>query len=360
MGEIATLPTSQPAELSQDIVEALVLDGDLGKMRPAQRVAYYVHRCRMLGIDPGEQPFQLIKLNGKLTLYATKTCANALTRANRLSVEIKRTTFEGSLVIVEARASDPSGRFADDVGVIDLDKESLSKANALMKCATKAKRRAILALVGLGLLDVSEVEDIRGAQQVRIDVGTGEIGPDQVPVDAIDTTGTPQRRGDLGPRCSGKSVGIAEGNDRRIGELAELVQRDMGTIWRAALQRAAIDLEKYVEADGEQPCDPWALTVDDGKRLREWLDGAIAKKRGPESSESGDPNSQTAQSASVRKHVIETYDHLCNVGECTREAWRDSFAAWAGLESWPDQPSDADWHKCAEGLGRFTASLEAG
>lgn len=166
---------SNTPELSGDIVSSLVLDGDLGRMRPEQRVAYYVHRCRSLGIDPGEQPFQLVKLNGKLVMYATKTCANALTRVNGLSVEIKSTSIEGSLVLVEARAADKHGRFADDVGVIDFGEERLSKPNAIMKAVTKAKRRAVLSLVGLGVLDETEVENIRGAQRVEMSVASGEI-----------------------------------------------------------------------------------------------------------------------------------------------------------------------------------------
>jgi hypothetical protein len=275
VGEIATLP--QPSELSPDIVESLVLDGDLGKMKPAQRVAYYVHRCRMLGIDPGEQPFQLIRLNGKLTLYATKACANALTRVNKLSVEIKSTRFEDSLVIVEARASDGEGRFADDIGVLDLKAESLSKPNALMKCATKAKRRAVLALVGLGVLDESETEDIRGAERVDLDVRTGEI-------DAIDVEASPAREDHGRPRCSGRAAPIATGNRKRIAVLAELTNVDQERAWSRVLQRAGIDLTEY----GDETPSAAMLFVDHGESVREWLDAKIAEMRGDEPGDEGD------------------------------------------------------------------------
>jgi hypothetical protein len=289
----------QQQELSSDIVESLVLDGDLGRMSPGQRVAYYVHRCRILGIDPGEQPFQLIRLNGKLALYATKTCANALTRVNRLSVEIKSTKIEGSLVIVEARATGPDQRFADDIGVLDLTEEKLSKSNALMKCATKAKRRAVLALVGLGVLDETEAVDIRGAQRVRLDVATGELEAEPNVVDTVAVVRPPSRKfrtsddepvaagsiaqqapADIGPRCTGKASGLAVSITRRLGELAEHFATDFGTAWRGALLRAGVDQSKYAAGDLRK-YGPNALTVQDGLRVREWL----IEKLGPEAEE---------------------------------------------------------------------------
>lgn len=400
MGEIAKIIEAEVVTIDDaarlhnvdpDAFRRFVMDGDISSIRPEERPALVMALCHHIGIDPIEQPFLVLRDGKREVLYATRSCTSALCRERKIDrklISVEERTIAGQkLIVAHARATLMStGRSDEATGVVPVMQEDVEwfedrngkrrkkhkgwrtpnpneAANLYMKAETKAKRRAVLDLVGLGITDESEIETIKGARVSQINMATGELQEVQpLAIGEGESKGKPEakRRGDLGPRCSGKSVGIAEGNDRRIGELAELVQRDMGTIWRAALQRAAIDLEKYVEADGEQPCDPWALTVDDGKRLREWLDGAIAKKRGPESSESGDPNSQTAQSASVRKHVIETYDHLCNVGECTREAWRDNFAAWAGLESWPDQPSDADWHTCAEGLGRFTAGLEAG
>ena len=54
-------------------------------------------------------------------------------------------------------------------------------SNAMMKAVTKAKRRAILSMTGLGFLDESEVGSIQGARVVTVDAGTGEI---------LDTPGT--------------------------------------------------------------------------------------------------------------------------------------------------------------------------
>lgn len=163
MGEIA-----KPV-LHEDIVYSLVIDGDLSKLSEDQIVGYYYHRCELLGVDPGEKPFDLIRLSGKLVLYLTKSGAAALTRVNQLSVEIIDKGWDGEMYIVQARATTSSGRYADDLGVVDLgDERSLTRPNAMMKAATKAKRRAIIAVCGIGLLDESEVDGLRGAERVSI------------------------------------------------------------------------------------------------------------------------------------------------------------------------------------------------
>lgn len=245
------------AELANDIVSSLVLDGDLGRMRPEQRVAYYVHRCRMLGIDPGEQPFQLVKLNGKLVMYATKTCANALTRVNGLSVEIKSTRIDGSLVIVEARAADRHERFADDVGVIDFGEERLSKPNAIMKAVTKAKRRAVLSLVGLGVLDETEVENIRGAERVEMAVDSGEI---------IDTTATPAEAKDE----PSKLDVFRQAVDEKVDAYAKRYRLDLGTAWGEACSLAG-----YPRPLGGNK-GPWGCGFDELRKIRDALKAAMA------------------------------------------------------------------------------------
>jgi hypothetical protein len=50
-----------------------------------------------------------------------------------------------------------------------------TKANAMMKAETKAKRRLTLSMAGLGMLDESEIDSINGAQRVDVDPETGEI-----------------------------------------------------------------------------------------------------------------------------------------------------------------------------------------
>lgn len=336
--------------LHPDIVESLVLDGDLSQLNAGQRVAYYVHRCNALGIDPGEQPFDLISLNGKLKLYATKTCANALTRVNRLSIEIKSTKFDGSLVIVEARAVAPDGRFADDMGVLDLDDRDhkrLGKPNAIMKAATKAKRRAVLALVGLGVLDVSEVDDIRSADRMRLDVASGTIE-----AGCITTTAEPV---DIGPRCTGKAAGLAKSVAEKVGELAARHEIPWTKAFVGVLRRAEIDPHKY----GGPIKSAAELTVEDGQKAREWLLLALEPADGPTESP-GDPPPDGTVDNSAQAWVLGEWSSLVASGYYEPEDQSLAFTRWSGVDPWPRRPSDDDWAACAEGLRGELAHLDEG
>lgn len=146
-------------ELHEDIVASIVLDGDLSELSNGQLVAYYYHRCALLNINPGEKPFELLKLDGKLQLYFSKAGAAALTRVNRLNVEIVNRDMIDGLCIHDARVTDPTGRVVDDVGAVDIEGlKGKNLANAIMKSATKAKRRAVISACGQGILDESELD----------------------------------------------------------------------------------------------------------------------------------------------------------------------------------------------------------
>ena len=163
--------------LTPEILERVMLDGDLNGLNPAQRVSWYRARCEAAGLDPRATPFQYLKLNGKLVLYATKAATDQLTGTHRLSVTIVSRESDPStgIYIVHARVTFPDGRMVDDCGAVPikgLQGEPL--CNAILKGTTKAKRRAVLSAVGLGMLDESEVDSIHGAQRLRVD-DAGEI-----------------------------------------------------------------------------------------------------------------------------------------------------------------------------------------
>jgi hypothetical protein len=154
-----------------------MLDGDLSKLSATGRIAWYRARCEAAQLDPRAQPFQYLTLNGKLVLYATKACTDQLTGIHRLSVEIVSRDLDrdSGIYTVQARVTFPDGRKVDDIGALPvggLKGENLS--NALMKTATKAKRRAVLSACGLGMLDETEAEAIHGAARVVVD-DAGEV-----------------------------------------------------------------------------------------------------------------------------------------------------------------------------------------
>lgn len=164
---MSEVPATYDAPITPDVAEALVVDGDLSKLTPAQRTEYYVRVCKSLGLNPLTRPFQYIKLQGKLTLYATRDATDQIRNLRNISVRPVRREFvlDNSLYVVEVEAELPNGRkdFATAaVPVKGLQGDAL--ANALMKAETKAKRRVTLSIAGLGMLDETEVETIPDAE----------------------------------------------------------------------------------------------------------------------------------------------------------------------------------------------------
>jgi hypothetical protein len=168
-------------------VEQAMLIGDISQMTDAQRIAYYVATCRSLHLNPLTKPFQALKGDdGKITLYPDKGCAEQLRKLHKVSVKVVGREFLDDLYIVTVRATTPDGREEEAQGVVPISKPrgawkeyeykgqprrrfepeidsqgqevmvpmtGADRAAALMRCETKAKRRATLAICGLGLPD---------------------------------------------------------------------------------------------------------------------------------------------------------------------------------------------------------------
>lgn len=136
------------------LMEAVIAEGDLAKLDPGVRARYYVALCQSLGLNPMTQPFAYISVQGKLILYPNKGAAEQLGRAYGVQVEVLNKERIEDLWVVTVRASLPSGRSTEEIGAVPIKgKSGEDLANALMKGMTKAKRRAVLSLVGLGWLE---------------------------------------------------------------------------------------------------------------------------------------------------------------------------------------------------------------
>lgn len=152
------------APLPAHIVEALV-QGDIGKLDAAGRVLYYNLFCERMGVDPMTQPFGYLYLNGKLVLYANKACAEQLRKRHHISITVTARENIGDCYMVTAHAAMPSGRVDESTGVVTIGNlKGDMLANALMKAETKAKRRVTLSIIGLGMIDETEIETIPGAR----------------------------------------------------------------------------------------------------------------------------------------------------------------------------------------------------
>jgi len=159
--------TSELTKTSQESVDKIlaktVIDGDLSCLSPYERVLYYKAVCQSLGLNPLSKPFELIKLNGKLTLYARKDCTDQLRKLHRISIDPPQIQVVNDAFVVTVKAITKDGRTDTEIGAVSikgLTGDSL--CNSMMKAVTKAKRRVTLSICGLGMLDETEVDSVPG------------------------------------------------------------------------------------------------------------------------------------------------------------------------------------------------------
>jgi hypothetical protein len=176
MTNTAITTTTTTSLKLDDAIEQVLVQGDLRKLTAPQRVEFYHRVCSSIGLNPLTRPFEYMDLSGKLTLYARRDCADQLRRIYGVSITIVSRTFDEGLYIVTARATMPNGRTDESTGVVDLEGlKGEKRANSLLRAETKAKRRVTLSIVGLGILDETEVASVSEARTVRVNEQTGEI-----------------------------------------------------------------------------------------------------------------------------------------------------------------------------------------
>lgn len=158
-----TVPMKMPVQ--GDIMESVLIKGDLAKLTSDERVRYYGEVCRSVGLNPLTKPFEFITLNGKMVLYALRTCADQLRKINGVTLEIVSREVAHDILTVHVRARLPDGRADEDLGAVSFPDtlKGEARANAELKAVTKAKRRATLSICGLGWLDETEIADIPAA-----------------------------------------------------------------------------------------------------------------------------------------------------------------------------------------------------
>lgn len=170
--DVAVLPAegSEISRVSIDssTLEQVLIEGNLAKLTPSQRVNYYKSVCESIGLNPLTKPFDYITLNGKLTLYAKRDASDQLRRRDRINVEIVGRDTSDDLYMVTARATTPDGRADESIGAVAVaGLAGEARANALMKAETKAKRRVTLSICGLGFLDETEIDSVEATPVVQ-------------------------------------------------------------------------------------------------------------------------------------------------------------------------------------------------
>ena len=164
------------APLASQLLESVLLCGDLSKLTAAGRVDYYRAVCESMGLNPLTKPFDYLYLQNRLTLYANRNAAEQLRARDNISVRIvAREAIEG-VFLVTVEATNRTGRSDQAIGAVPIaGLGPADRANVFMKAETKAKRRVTLSICGLGMVDESEVDTIPGARRANVDLQTGEI-----------------------------------------------------------------------------------------------------------------------------------------------------------------------------------------
>jgi hypothetical protein len=184
------------------LMESVLLQGDLSKLTPEQRVNYYQKVCQSIGLNPLTRPFDYITLNGKLTLYAKKDATDQLRAIHQVSIDDVDITETDTHFVVKVKGHDSTGRTDVDLGVVSKTDMQNNAGNQMMKAVTKGKRRLTLSLCGLGWLDETEVETIPNARPVVV-TENGDMAP-MTYEEAADTTfnmkGTAHRLDEMTPK----------------------------------------------------------------------------------------------------------------------------------------------------------------
>jgi hypothetical protein len=176
------------AVLDPKIQDSIVLRGDLSGLNETQKRDYYLYRCRQVGLDPAAKPFDLLTLNGKQILYANAGATQQLCSIHKLSTQITHRERVDGIYIVSVRCTGADGRVSENQGAVDVSSlQGERLANAILKATTKAIRRSVLAHVGLGMLDETEVETIPEARRESIVVtqDPAPIAVEEIPQDQV-------------------------------------------------------------------------------------------------------------------------------------------------------------------------------
>lgn len=158
------------SESAHEVMESVLIKGDLSRLTPEERNSYYRAVCTSVGLNPLTKPLEYITLNGKLRLYALKDCTDQLRSIHKVSVTDMTEAERDGVYIVKCKVQNAEGRTDMAIGAVNIaNLKGEALANAMMKTETKSKRRATLSICGLGMLDETEVDDIPTAQKAPVE-----------------------------------------------------------------------------------------------------------------------------------------------------------------------------------------------
>ncbi len=150
--------------LSAEVVQRLLFSGDLRALTPEQKMQYHAILCNRLKLDPTGTPFEIIKMKNREVLYLTVAGVQQLIMNHNISLEYRDEKLSDGLLRVFYRAR-MGERFVDSSGAVSIKGMSGDDlADAYLRCESKAVRRSVLNLIGMGSMDESEPVETSPAQ----------------------------------------------------------------------------------------------------------------------------------------------------------------------------------------------------
>ena len=170
-------------EISQNTIPAAAiraqLQNDWAGVSDGDRLKAVMAICKALDIPTPLNPFKFINMKGRVVLYAPSEASQLLADAKKASVLItgKVLDQETGIYTVECRVT-TQARTVDNYACVYIgDLKGEARANAMMKCATKAQRRTVFGAFGLSVADDDDLAFIPPAEPTKepIDEETADI-----------------------------------------------------------------------------------------------------------------------------------------------------------------------------------------
>jgi hypothetical protein len=145
--------------------------GDVTKLSPADRIRLLRRLAEESQLAWGAAPpITLITAQGRLIPYLTKSGADQLAQVRGASIEgLEGEDDPSGIVTYTAHVAELGGRRNVDVGSCEYDPtRPATRARARMVAATRARRRALLGLLGSGFAWLAEAEAAVGLEDAAV------------------------------------------------------------------------------------------------------------------------------------------------------------------------------------------------
>lgn len=315
----------------------IIKTGDIGRLNEQEQLAYYLHECNRMGLDPAARPLEWVRLQGKLTLYAKRVAGDMLAAKHDVSVVItdgpRVLDLAGTqLLFARAKASMPNGRSVEDVATLPVS----DLVNGVMKVTSKAIRRATLRLCGWGGLDESELETIpaRAVEYVVDDGPHAAPGPDTTP--RAERLLAAAKFEDATTRAAIAAAFISATKGLTLDDAAVQEQ-----IWKAVTKRAK------------------GLRVANTEELRAEVDALRSGRSLPVPTQEApvtQPDALTDAQETVRRQYTEAVDVEPTTLDGLLAAWRKYAAE---LKTFPKLEREAAWSYLVQAASTLTPPVSA-